>query len=74
MQQGNLKLNSIGRYEIGDRDVDPENYFEFTCGSALEVCLNGIWVPTRFECGVEGYYLTGLNRIAINGLKARRNA
>ena len=74
MQQGNLKLNSIGRYEIGDRDVDPENYFEFTCGSALEVCLNGIWVPTRFECGVEGYYLSGLKRIAINGLKARRNA
>lgn len=74
MQLGNLKLNSIGRYEIGDYERDPENYFEFTCGSALEVCLNGIWVPTSFECGADGYYLTGLNRIEINGLKARRNA
>ena len=73
IRQGILRLNSSGLYVIGDPH-DPDNYCEFTCGSPLEIYLNGIWVPTRFEWGDSGYYLVGLNNLDINGLKARRNA
>lgn len=64
--EGILKLNNNGRYEV--------NGFEFSCGTPFEIELNGVFVPTsmEFSDGCQfGYYATGLIGLRLQGKKVR---
>ena len=66
--QGPLGINIDNRVVLCDGAV------EFHCGDTLEVEINGVWVPTRVECGNNGYYLVGLAGWNWYGKKARIEA
>ena len=65
--EGNLKRNSIGRWEI-------EN-LEFTSGAALELLVEGNWIPGNIESWNGEYYwfsrTDGIPVVLHSGIKAR---
>ena len=64
MKQGILYVNQDGRYAIDD-------YIYFTCGSSLEIEINGTWVKTSIEAHNGNYYAVGLKGLNLIGKKAR---
>ena len=64
MKQGILYINQDGRYAIDD-------YTYFTCGSAIELEINGRWTETTIEHANGEYYAVGFQGLNLVGYKAR---
>lgn len=64
MKEGTIFKNQEGRFAI-------DNYTYFTCGSVLEIKINGTWIKTRIEADNGEYYAVGLKGLNLIGLKAR---
>lgn len=63
--EGVLYLNGCDRLALND-------WVEFHCGSAIKLCLCGVWVETRIEMNGRGeWYAVGLPGLRLVGLKAR---
>ncbi|WP_319371088.1 DUF5348 domain-containing protein [uncultured Ilyobacter sp.] len=67
--EGKLVLNSQGRFNL---DTAQELYF--TCGSPLEMCVDGEWYRGRVESDGKDYYFYNYERENMpleEGMKAR---
>lgn len=63
-RQGVLKKNTCGRYEI-------DCWTELTCGTVVELFINGAWVKTRIEHDGNDYYAVGQKGLTLEGVTAR---
>ena len=66
-REGNLRLNSCGRWEFDD--------FELTSGSLVEICIDGNWLLGVIEsCDGKYYWFSRRDSIPVilrKGIKAR---
>ncbi|MBP3673009.1 MAG: DUF5348 domain-containing protein [Oscillospiraceae bacterium] len=69
MKQGTLVRNmDSGRMDIR---FDLENYYGgLSCGTRMDVFINGDWIPTRIEMA-DDWLLIGINTEDIAGLTVR---
>ena len=69
MQQGVLFFNGQSdRMDILFENGGP--YGGLHCGTAMEVLVNGEWIPTRIECA-DDWYLVGILRESLSGLQVK---
>ena len=76
MKQGKLYFDgTTDRFNFSYRDADGDqrNDGGIHCGECFEVCLNGVWVPTRMEMDISRrWYLVGLPGLELEGLEVRQ--
>ena len=69
MQQGTLYFDRLtGRMDI--LFENKELYGGLHCGTAMEVLINGEWIPVRIEY-VDDWYLVGIPCESLSGLQVK---
>lgn len=71
MRQGAMIFDrQTGRYDIR---FDLDSYYGgLHCGECFEAYIDGSWMPTRIEMGMDReWYLVGISAGNLNGLQVR---
>ena len=69
MKKGTLKYySSMDRFDV--LCAEGNRYDGLHCGTAMEVLINGEWIPVRIEY-VDDWYLVGIPCESLSGLQVK---